>query len=345
MSSFNGSQAAFRSDDCSAINHDDHALFADNAAWHRKGKVVETGGKGFDSSVILESPLNFVENKKPLFYEDGVDSEGRQRFSKYEEIVAAYREDTGKVLGHVSPSYESWQNADFIKYADSFCQDSILRYESAFSMYGGRKIVLCSRLPHIATPCEGDKVLTYLNFVNGHGGNYAALMFASTFRTVCKNTERLAFSKAKNFVLIKHTKNMLTRLEDAKLFMSQLSSSFTLYNENAAKLASTYYSNVNLHDFIQTLFPKKEKATERVENNRLKEISTFMDCLRTENALLPSVMGTKWAMYNALTRYVDHCTKYNGDDTVLNDQKRFDNITLGGGADFKSQAFELALSL
>lgn len=345
MSNFNGSQAQFRSDDCSAINHEDHAIFADISAWHRKGLLVQTGGRGLTSEDILNSPLNFTEDKKPLFYEDGIDSEGKQRFSQYNEIMAAYRTDTGKVLGHVSPTYESWQNADFIKYADSFCQDSIMRYDSAFSMYGGRKIVLCSRLPHVTTPCEGDKVLQYLNFTNGHGGNFAALMFASTFRTVCKNTERLAFGEAKNFILIKHTKNMTSRLEQARLFMSQLSESFTLYSENAAKLASSYYSQVNLHDFINQLFPKKEKSTERVENNRLKEVKTFYECLNTENSLLPSAKGTKWALYNALTRLVDHHTKYNGEDKTLNEHKRFDNILLGNGADFKQEAFELALSL
>ena len=147
----------------------------------------------------------------------------------------------------------------------------------------------------------------------------------------------------KRCISIKHKKNMLKYLENASDYLSQFNAAFTRYNAQAAELVKKRYTPTQVNDFLQTLIPKTKDMTERQLKNVEADKNAILSCLGKEN-MLRSVEGTVWALYNSVTRWVDHEQNYKG-TTVERNDNRWKTITEGTGAALKAQALELALSL
>lgn len=334
--------------DISVVNGLAEAMYANNPAWHRLGTVVYQGTKHAPNSeeAITAAHLGWIVEKKKIFLADG---------TLVPHQWATVRADTNTPLGIVGDRYSIQQNTESFDFLDSMMQDGIMRYESAMALDGGRKVALLARMPEVDVIAEGDSSLRYILFSTTHDGTGSINVLPTSVRVVCANTLRMAMSEGKgsgNVMSIRHTASKGDRLKKAAKWISQFSDKFTLYADNARHLAEVKFDKVECQQYLNELFPTNEEMTSRQLENIKKRIEIVRNSFLDESNMLPSIKGTWWHLFNAITHSVDHSTKYRVRGYTDDKQKmrllrenRFENLLEGAGADFKDKAFALALSM
>ena len=136
--------------------------------WHGLGTKVEEAPTSADA-LRLAGLYWRVEQKNIQLCGD----------SKVPGYKANVRSTDGKVLGVVSDRYRIVQNADAFEFTDSIIGGDV-RYETAGSLNGGKKIWLLAKLPE--TEIAGDKTEPYLCFSNTHDGSGAVRVCMTPIR-------------------------------------------------------------------------------------------------------------------------------------------------------------------
>ena len=111
---------------------------------------------------------------------------------------ANLREDTGEVLGIVSDEYEVVDNRDAFRFLDALI-GSELHFETAGSLWGGRRVWCLARLPEYVE-LGGDLSATYIYVANSHDGSMAVTAAVTPIRIVCANTLGAALRQAEHGV-------------------------------------------------------------------------------------------------------------------------------------------------
>jgi len=329
--------------DISVVNGIAEAMYANKPAWHHLGEIFELGGsQGPDSERAMElSHLGWMVKTEPIQVVGG---------KVIEDKYATVRQDTGTALGVVGGRYTILQNRDAFAFLDSLLQDGIMRYESAFALAGGARVVLLARLPSVDTIAEGDDSLRYIMFENTHDGSGAISCMPTEVRAVCANTVALAYRMGKGRVFnIRHCGDMDMKLRQAKQYLSQFDEQFDLFCEQGRTLATRRFSQVELEQYLETLFPTPKPDAEnkklRAITIRKNTVESIRDHYRRRNRELPSIQGTWWALFNSVTEYVDHDSRTRGASERAKAENRFASVTSGPKAAFKDQAFSLALDM
>lgn len=317
------------------------AMYANKPAWHNLGQVFDPGGNDApDSATAMElANLNWRVGLEELeLASDATSVKG---------FYGLVRQDTRECLSIVGERYQPLQNEECFAFLDSLQQDGIIRYESAMALRGGRQIVLLARMPSVDTVAEGDNQLRYVMFSSGHGG-YGIEAIPTSVRVVCANTHRLALQMAKGSygVSLRHTGSLASKLDIARKYLSQFDKEFTLYRDHARKLATGRYTPEQAREYIDQLFPAlAPDATDRQQQARAGKIEEVRQHFRSPANSLPSIKGTWWQLFNAVTETVDHGHKNRRGSVERVKENKFIDTMLGDGATFKSKAFELALAL
>lgn len=77
-----------------------------------------------------------------------------------------------------------------------------------------------------------------------------------------------------------------------------------------------------------------------------KALADYCFTRRADRQTLPSIKGSWWSLYNAVSEAVDHGNIFRSTGKgVERAERKFANVAFGNGADFKQQAFDLALSM
>jgi phage/plasmid-like protein (TIGR03299 family) len=318
------------------------AMYSNSPAWHRLGDIFDLGGsQGPDSEKAMElSHTGWEVAIQKLFLGDGSEVEGR---------FATVRQDTGKTLGVVGSRYTILQNKDAFAFLDSLQQDGIMRYESAFALAGGARVCLLARLPSVDIIAEGDVSLRYILFENTHDGSGAIACMPTEVRAVCANTVALAYRMGKGMVFnIRHCGDMAIKMHRAKQYLSQFDAAFDLFRDQGRILATRRFSPVDLEQYLEGLFPTpvaNGKKKLRGITIRKATVASIRDRYNRRNRELPSVQGSWWALFNAVTEYVDHDSQTRGANDRAKAENRFASVTSGLKAGLKDRAFSLALDM
>lgn len=316
------------------------AMYAKEPAWHGLGKVLSDAPNS--DTAIREAHLDWPVELEPVAVR-GVDVPG---------YWATVRQDTGATLGIVGDRYSVIQNREAFDFMDSLLQDGIMKYEAAMALRGGREVCLVARMPSVDSVAEGDNLLRYIMFSTSHDGTGSIRAVPTSVRVVCANTKRLALEKAsaKNTgCSIRHTGDLTERLDIVRQYLSQFDKQFTLFRDTAGLLATKRFSREEKLAYLAELFPQpinketKLPATEgRGHTLWLKKRQKIEEMLRSDTNSLPSMAGTWWALYNAVSEVVDHHSSYKGDNKAEN---RYLSVIDGPGAAQKDGAFDLALAM
>jgi phage/plasmid-like protein (TIGR03299 family) len=311
------------------------AMFANQPAWHGLGKVLSFAPNS--EVAIKEAHLDWVVGKKEI--------QLVENSKMLDGWVATVREDTGEPLGVVGDGYEVVQNAEAFSFLDSLLQDGIMKYESAFALKGGTKVCMLARMPSVDEVAEGDKQLRYVLLQTSHDGTSALNFMPTSVRVVCANTLRMALADKQHLFSIRHTAQLRDKLDKARLYISQFDKQYTLFRDKAQVLATRKYSRDEAKAYIDTLFPEVEDAEDRKRAATIRErkVGEVRNALQLERNSLPSIKGSWWALFNAVTDATDHKEKgYKGKDDRTRAENRFINLTDGVGAAFKDKAFAVA---
>lgn len=217
---------------------------------------------------------------------------------------ANVRSDTNEALGVVRGRYKVVQNTEAFDFVDGIIEnkDVECRYETAGSLFNGRKIFLLVRLPN--KELLGDDVENYLFFTNSHDGSSALTAGITNVRVVCNNTLQMAIRGAQRTWTCRHTDSIFAKKAQAQEVLGLAVTYMDSMDDLAEKLAT---KKINEEKFFRKLFEKN--PTNLCEKNKEQAIER-MHIIFNEKDDLQNFRGSAWGMYNAVADFVSNTTPF-----------------------------------
>lgn len=306
--------------------------------WHGLGKVIESAANSAEA--IGLAGLDWKVEQWPLtaFGPTGhrVDAVGE---------VANVRTDTNAILGLVSDSYRVFQNVECFDFMDALVGEKLAMYETAGSLFGGKRIWMLASIPKEYRAGSEDVVKPYVLLVNSHTGNRALRMIPTTVRVVCNNTLNLALGEAGSGegLSITHHPNLDQRVAEARAKLGIIVARFDDFDAELHAMIAEELNVARARQYFETVLP--ESDTVRGETKRDEIIGQMMANFDNERNTLPGIKHTAWAAYNAVSEYADHQKDFRGRDDAAKANNRLNSAWFGSGNNMKQLAYANALAL
>lgn len=307
------------------------AAFALLPAWHGLGLVLDHPMTSAEA--IKAANLDWEVVKEPVYDFDGI------TYTQVPGAALLKRSDNGKILGVVGKRYVPVQNIEAFNFIDSLVLDGTMTYEAAFSLKGGKQIVVLARMPHVDFVSDEDTLKRYIMFSMGHDGANSIKVGAVSVRTVCYNTFLTALRQdSDTLISIPHKGNPTNKLMLLQRALSYAEAEFNKFTETARKLVSVKWDSTTIDTYLNTLFGGTEsKKITKVKNDILAR-------LNNNNQQIGGMKCTAWAALCAVIEHIDH-TKRRGKNNLARAEARFKTALLGVGKRLKIEALDLAVEL
>mgnify|MGYP001163635944 CR=1 FL=1 len=303
-------------------------MYAKQTPWHGEGVYV--GDEDVLSAQAIEaSGLDWTVSKRALFSPaaNGWD------VTQIETHVSLVRDTDEAVLGVVGAKYEPLQNYEAFSIMDSLVQDGDMRYHTAGSLRGGKRIWLLGKIGSHEV-VAGDRVDQYMLLWNTHDGSGAVRILPTEVRVVCANTAAVALRNGRRTGLsVRHTKNMKARIQDANNALVKTREAFEDAKDFHQKLADVSFL-YQWNDFVHELVPDPAEGVNNTRAKNTREELTGLFHSGVGNNI-PGVVRTGWAAYNAVTEYNSFSR------TVRGGGSRFEATLFGSGQAFYDRAVTL----
>jgi phage/plasmid-like protein (TIGR03299 family) len=277
------------------------ALYSTVPAWHALGAIVPGGTADIDE-VLRLGGIDFEVERKPVLYRSTSDGPTDLLAGQYVTV----RTDTGAGLGVVGARYEVLQNRQVFEFLQDLVSDHGVVWESAGALREGRRVFVSMRLPETVTVDAGginDEIVPFIAAVNSHDGSSLAQVVVTPWRPVCGNTERFAVRDAYTRWGVRHTRNALDRVSEAR---RTLGLSVRFYERLAADLESLARTDLAIGEYRDVLDdlwpPPKPDATQRAKTIHGHRADTLVQLYRTNSERLGR---TAYAAERAITEYAD----------------------------------------
>lgn len=268
----------------------ENMMYTRTVPWHGLGTRVDEAPTSADA--LRLAGLDWTVEQKNIQLCGG---------AKIQNYKANVRSSDGQVLGIVSDRYKIVQNKDAFEFTDSIIGGDV-RYETAGSLNGGRKVWLLAKLPE--TEIAGDKTEPYMVFSNTHDGSGAIRVAMTPIRVVCNNTLNLALDSAKRAWSVRHTGDLNSKMHEARVCLKMANAYMGALAERADRLANTTVTRDQLNMILDKLFPMDETGTEREKQGVKKLRDEFMVCYFAPDIL--KFRNTAFGVVNAVSDMVTH---------------------------------------
>ena len=260
--------------------------------WHGLGtKVLEAPAS---KDALQLAGLNWRVMQEPIY-------------TAMEELVDGYkanvRDSDRKVLGVVTDRYRVIQNDEAFAFTDGLLGEGV-KYETAGSLQGGRKVWLLAHMPH-EYMISGERISPYLLFSNTHDGSGAIKVALTPIRVVCQNTLNLALAGAKRSWSMIHTGDIREKMQEAKdtLFLAEK------YMDELGKefeaLRMKKLTDKQVMEYIEILLPVEDGSTPQQEKN-MKRLREDMKIRYFDAPDLQSVGKNAYRFVNAVSDFATH---------------------------------------
>ena len=256
--------------------------------WHGIGTVVDTAPCSAEALKIAK--LDWTVEQFPVY------ANGKE----IPNVFVNVRSDTNESLGVVKSRYNVLQNTDAFNFIDDIIQnnsDVECRYETAGSLFNGRRVFMLVRLPD--QKLVGDDVENYMFFTNSHDGTSALLAGITNVRVVCNNTLQMAIKGASRTWKCHHTKGLKARKHEAETALGLAVKYIYNLDTTAQELAQR---KINEEKFFKKLFDKYQNRSEKSMERMVEKIHY----LYTEKDDLQNFRGSAWGMYNAVSDLISN---------------------------------------
>lgn len=260
--------------------------------WHGLGEKVSEAPNSKDALRLAGLDWNVVQ--------ESIFTDKEQCIEGYKANV---RDSDGKVLGVVTDRYKVIQNDEAFAFTDALLGEGV-RYETAGSLQGGKKVWLLARMPQEYI-ISGERISPYLVFSNTHDGSGAVKVALTPIRVVCNNTLNLALDTAKRSWSMVHTGDIKGKMQEAydTLFMAEK------YMDSLGKefetLRSIKLSDREVMDYIELLLPCEENASPQ----QIKNIQRLRDDMKVRYFDAPDlkeVGNNAYRFVNAVSDFATH---------------------------------------
>lgn len=285
------------------MSHEIETMFSAGRVvpWHYeltkdRTKLIQEAPTSADA--LRFAGLDWEVNQTPVYANDGTEIPGYK---------ANVRSTDNKVLGIVSNRYQIVNNTEAFEFTDAIVgetEDGVVRYETAGSLCGGKKIWLLAKMP--TKKILDDDVDPYMFFSNSHDGTGSIKVGLTPIRIVCNNTLSLALNTAKRQWSTKHIGDMQSKLEEAKLCLQLADKYMKGIDEEADRLANATLYREQIDEILNELFPIDEDATERKKNNVQAMKDNFYVAYFMPD--IAQFKDTAWGAVNAMSDMITHAT-------------------------------------
>lgn len=259
--------------------------------WHGLGtKVAEAPSS---EEALRLAGLDWQVKQEPVYTDTGEAIPGYK---------ANIRDRDRRVLGVVTDRYKIIQNKEAFAFTDALLGKGV-RYETAGSLQGGRRVWLLARLPKEYI-ISGEQVSPYLVFSNTHDGSGAVKVALTPVRVVCCNTLNLALDTAKRSWSMIHTGNIRDKLQEAEdtLFMAE--EYMMQLGKEFGNLQRQKVTDRQVAEYIEMLLPLEKDAT-AIQN---KNITKLREDMAHRYYDAPDLQGTGKNAYRFLNAVSDFAT-------------------------------------
>ena len=223
------------------------------------------------------------------------------------EAICGYkanvRDSDRKVLGVVSDRYKIVQNQEAFAFTDELLGEGV-RYETAGSLQGGKRVWLLARLPHEYI-ISGERITPYLVFFNSHDGSGAIKAALTPIRVVCQNTLNLALSTARRSWSMIHTGDIQGKMQEARdtLFMAEK------YMDSLGRefetLRKKKLAEKQVREYIEILLPIEDGSTPQQAKNT-KKLREDLEARYFDAPDLKDLGNNGYRFINAVSDFATH---------------------------------------
>lgn len=269
-------------------------MYVREKPWHGLGTMVTEAPTSADA--LRLAGLDWTVEQTPVYTNEGI---------VIPNYKANVRSTDKSVLGIVTDRYKIVQNSEAFEFTDAIVgetENGVVKYETAGSLSGGRKIWLLAKMP--TQKILDDDMEPYMCFSNTHDGSGAIRICMTPIRVVCQNTMNLAFNQAKRQWSTKHMGDMQSKLEEAKLCLQLADQYMNGLAQEAERLANARLYKEQIDEILNEMFPVEEDATERKKNNVKALKDEFYMCYIQPD--IAQYINTAWGAVNAMSDLITH---------------------------------------
>lgn len=265
--------------------------------------VRQTPWHGLGTRVI-EAPTS-----KEALIAAGLDWRVRQEpiYTDTEEQIDGYcanvRETDRKVLGVVTERYKVIQNEEAFAFTDALLGEGV-RYETAGSLQGGRKVWVLAHMPHEYI-ISGERISPYLLFSNTHDGSGAVKVALTPIRVVCNNILNLALSTAKRCWSTIHTGDIQNKMQEAKNTLLLAETYMDSLGKEFENLRMKKLNDKQVMEYIEILLPIEDGSTPQQIRN-MKRLQEDMKARYFDAPDLKGVGRNAYRFINAVSDFATH---------------------------------------
>lgn len=269
----------------------ENMFYVRKAPWHGLGTRVNEAPASKEALRI--AGLDWRVLQEPIF--TGTDE-------RVEGYKANIRDSDRKVLGVVTDRYKVIQNEEAFAFTDELLGEGV-RYETAGSLQGGRKVWLLAHMPHeyIIT---GERISPYLLFSNTHDGSGAIRVALTPIRVVCQNTLNLALSTAKRSWSMIHTGDVHQKIDEAKDTLFRAEKYMDELGKEVEALQTKKLTDKKVMDYIEILLPVEDGSTPQ----QVRNMKRLQDDLKVRYFDAPDLQDTGKNAYRFINAVSDFST-------------------------------------
>jgi phage/plasmid-like protein (TIGR03299 family) len=168
------------------------------------------------------------------------------------------------------------------------------RYETAGSLWNGRRVFLLINLPE--EKILDDSIERYLALSNTHDGSGALKVFFTGVRIVCHNTLNMALRSAGRGVFIRHMSSMDQRKSEAVRTMGVASRYFDELRKFAEYLSG---KRVDVDALLDKLYPEDPSWSGRRKRSNTEVKGIVLDIYNNKPDL-SNFRGTAWGFIQSI---------------------------------------------
>lgn len=281
--------------------------------WHGLGVRVSEAPKSKEA--LAYAGLDWQVLQEPIF------TDGMEEIAGYKANV---RSTDRKVLGVVTDRYKVIQNTEAFAFTDALLGEGV-RYETAGSLQGGRKVWLLARLPQEYI-ISGEQISPYLVFSNTHDGSGSVKVAITPIRVVCNNTLNLALHTAKRCFSMIHTGNVQDKLEEARNTFFMANQYMSELGKEFERLRNIHLTDDKVREYIELLLPEDDSGSVQ----QLRNIRRLRNDMTKRYFEAPDLMNVEKSAYRFINAVSDFATHAEPLRRTANYKENLFNRTMDG---------------
>lgn len=262
--------------------------------WAGLGEGVEEAKNSEEAMKLARLDWDVVP--QPIKTESGILLKGYQ---------ANIRNIDNKVLGVTSDKYSIVQNAEAFSFTDEILKNSLgVKYETAGSVKGGKIVWLLAKMPEQLITDE--KFEPFVLFANSHDGSLGVKVCMTPIRVACQNTLNLALKQAERVWTCRHTGDIKSKMEEAKVAIFNASHYMNNLEEELGILKMKKIDNDGFVKMLDSLVPINELKMSNRQLTNAKIIRNGIERVYFDAPDLQDIEKSAYRFVNAVSDYATH---------------------------------------